>query len=229
VRHALIALAQPLDRVRHALIALALMLAGCGGGSSSSTSASRPTSSASRPTSSSTTTSDTTSTASTTTTTAKPPSGVTPGQHLAAGFHLTSPAFRPGGAIPRAYTCDGRGTPLPLHWTGIPKAAKELVLVMRDPDAPGGPFVHWAVAGISTTSTGFPSGGISGHVVLGRNSFGANAYGGPCPPKGSAAHHYVLTLSALASPSGLRTGFSPDELRARALAIATLIGTYARR
>ena len=97
--------------------------------------------------------------------------------------------------------------------------------MMRDPDAPGGPFIHWAVAGIPPTSTRLPA----RKVVLGRNSFGANAYGGPCPPNGSPAHHYVLTLSALASPSDLRTGFSPDQLRARALAIATLIGTYARR
>ncbi len=163
------------------------------------------------------------------TTTTPPPPGVTPGQHLAAGFHLTSPAFRPGGPIPRAYTCDGRQTSLPLRWSGVPHAAKELVLVMRDPDAPAGPFIHWAVAAISTTGSGFPAGGVSGHVILGRNSFGSNGYGGPCPPKGSPAHHYVLTLSALASPSGLRTGFNPDELRARALAIATLIGTYARR
>jgi Raf kinase inhibitor-like YbhB/YbcL family protein len=221
--------------VRRALIAAALMLAGCGGqsASSASTSASRPTSSsaissaASSPTSSPS--SAATSAASTTTTTPKPPRGVTPGQHLAAGFHLTSPAFHAGGPIPRAYTCDGGGTSLPLRWTGVPKAAKELVLVMRDPDAPGGPFTHWAVAGIAPSSTGFPAGGVSGHVVLGRNSFGANAYGGPCPPKGSPAHHYVLTLSALASPSGLHPGFSPDQLRARALAIATLIGTYARR
>jgi Raf kinase inhibitor-like YbhB/YbcL family protein len=205
--------------VRRGLIALALLLAGCGGGSSSSTSAPQAKSA-------STASSAATSTASTTaTTTTKPPSGVTPGQHLAAGFHLTSPAFRPGRAIPRAYTCDGRGTSLPLHWTGVPKAARELVLVMRDPDAPGAPFVHWALAGISPTTTRVPA----AHVVLGRNSFGANAYGGPCPPTGSPAHHYVLTLTALASPSGLRTGFSPDRLRARALAIATLIGTYARR
>jgi Raf kinase inhibitor-like YbhB/YbcL family protein len=215
-------------RAQTILVTLALTAAGCGGSSSSSSSTL-----ASQPTSASTTSSATTSTASTTTTsTAKPPSGVTPGQHLAAGFHLTSPAFRSGGAIPRIYTCDGRGTSLPLHWTGVPRAAKELVLVMRDPDAGGrglqslgGGFIHWAVAGIPPTSTGLPA----GHVVPGRNSFGANAYGGPCPPTGSRAHHYVLTLSALASPSGLRTGFSPDQLRARALAIATLIGTYARR
>ncbi len=127
------------------------------------------------------------------------------------------------------YTCDGRQTSLPLRWTGVPHGATELVLVMRDPDAPGGPFVHWALAGITPATTGFPAGGVSGQVIPGRNSTGSLGYTGPCPPAGSPAHHYVLTLSALAAPSGLKPGFSPDQLQAQALGIATLIGTYARR
>jgi Raf kinase inhibitor-like YbhB/YbcL family protein len=126
------------------------------------------------------------------------------------------------------YTCDGRGTSLPLSWSGVPHDAKELVLVMRDPDAPGGTFVHWALAGIAPTATGFPAGGVSGQVIPGRNSAGTLGYTGPCPPAGAQAHHYVLTLSALVSPSGLHPGFTADQLQTRALAIATLIGTYAR-
>jgi Raf kinase inhibitor-like YbhB/YbcL family protein len=184
--------------VKRALVAAALILAGCGSSSSS------PTSAAS-------------STAVSTSSTPAP-------AHLAAGFHMTSPAFRAGHAIPRAYTCDGPDTQLPLHWTGVPAGAKELVLVMRDPDAPGGPFVHWALAGIPPSATGVPAGG----VIPGRNSFGSLSYRGPCPPPGDKPHHYVLTLNALATPSGLHAGFNPDELRSRTLAIATLIGTYAR-
>jgi Raf kinase inhibitor-like YbhB/YbcL family protein len=103
------------------------------------------------------------------------------------------------------------------------------VLVVRDPDAPGGGFVHWAVAGINPATTSFPAGGVSGQITPGRNSFGSLGYRGPCPPTGASAHHYVFTLSALASASGLRTGFSPDQLQTQALGIATLTGTYARR
>ena len=183
-----------------ALIAVALILAACGAGSKSPSTA-----------------------------TTTPPRAAGTGRHPSTGFHLTSPAFRPGAPIPRVYTCDGRELSLPLQWTGVPRAAKELVLVMRDPDAPGGSFVHWALAGIAPSSTALPAGAVRGHAIPGRNSFGANVYGGPCPPRGAPAHHYVLTLSALASPSGLRPGFSPDQLRARPLAIATLIGSYARR
>jgi Raf kinase inhibitor-like YbhB/YbcL family protein len=182
--------------VKRAAVLVALILAGCGGSSSHS------------------------STTSTTTTVS-----ATPTVTLASGFHLSSTVFHAGGPIPPTYTCDGRDTPLPVRWTGVPKGTKELVLVMRDPDAPAGPFVHWAVAGITPSASIVPTRG----VILGRNSFGSVGYRGPCPPRGSRPHHYVLTLSALATPSGLRSGFSPDQLRSRALGIATLIGTYARR
>jgi hypothetical protein len=169
-------------------------------------------------------------TATTATATSTPaPAGVTPGQTLASGFRLTSPAFRPGAAIPRQYTCDGSDLSLPLRFSGVPRSARELVLVMRDPDAPGGNFVHWALAGIAPGATALPVGGVAGRVIPGRNSFGSLGYRGPCPPPGGGPHHYVLTLSALSGASGLRPGFAPDQLQTAALGIATLIGTYARR
>jgi Raf kinase inhibitor-like YbhB/YbcL family protein len=98
------------------------------------------------------------------------------------------------------------------------------VLVIRDPDAPTGNFVHWAAAGIPPNEIEVPESAIEG-----RNSFGSLGYRGPCPPRGGKPHHYVITLDALGSPSGLKTGFSADQLRTAALAIATLTGTYARR
>ncbi len=101
--------------------------------------------------------------------------------------------------------------------------------MMRDPDAPSGNFVHWALAGIDPTTVGSQAGGVPGFVAPGRNSFGTLGYRGPCPPSGDKPHHYVLTLSALSARSGLKAGFSTDELRTNAVAIATLIGTYARR
>jgi Raf kinase inhibitor-like YbhB/YbcL family protein len=159
----------------------------------------------------------------------RPPPGVTPGQRLASGFSLTSPAFHPGAAIPRQYTCDGADISPPLRFSGVPRTARELVLVVRDPDAPGGNFVHWALAGIAPTTAALPQSGVAGHVVPGRNSFGSLGYRGPCPPRGSRPHHYVLTLSALSSASGLHPGFTPDQLQTAALGIATLIGTYARQ
>ncbi|MBV9311713.1 MAG: YbhB/YbcL family Raf kinase inhibitor-like protein [Solirubrobacterales bacterium] len=151
-----------------------------------------------------------------------------PAVHLSHSLRLSSAAFVNNGAIPRVFTCEGRDVSLPVHWTGVPSGVRELVLVMRDPDAPGGDFIHWALAGISPSTRGFAAGGVSGQVVPGRNSFGALGYRGPCPPSGKP-HHYVLTLSALSAPSGLKPGWTTAQLQVRAVAITTLVGTYGRR
>ncbi len=142
---------------------------------------------------------------------------------LARGFHLSSPAFHNNRAIPPRYTCSGAGQPIPLTWSGVPKSAHELVLVIRDPDAPGSPFTHWALAGISPQTHGVPA-----NAIAGRNSAGGNGYTPPCPPHGSRAHHYVITLTALSGASGLKPGFDPNQLRTSAVGIATLVGTYER-
>jgi Raf kinase inhibitor-like YbhB/YbcL family protein len=151
-----------------------------------------------------------------------------PAVHLAGSLRLNGPAFAQNGSIPRTFTCAGRNVSPPLRWTGVPAGTRELVLVMRDADAPSGDFIHWALAGIPPGARAFREGGVSGQAIPGRNSFGALGYRGPCPP-GGRAHHYVLTLSALSTPSGLKPGWTTEQLRVRAIAIATLVGTYARR
>jgi hypothetical protein len=139
--------------------------------------------------------------------------------------------FKPGGTISPAHTCDGRDLSLPLHATGLPSATKELVVVMRDPDAPGGNFIHWAVAHLEPAngSMSLPAGATPAGAVLGRNSFGSLGYRGPCPPSGPA-HHYVITVFALGQPSGLSKGFSADDVSALpVLGQGTLTGRYARQ
>jgi Raf kinase inhibitor-like YbhB/YbcL family protein len=92
-----------------------------------------------------------------------------------------------------------------------------MAVVMSDPDAPGGTFIHW---------TRWGSG------VEGRNSFGKTGYDGPCPPKGDAPHHYVVTVYALRAPLTLARGASPDEVLAaikkQASASGSQTGTYGR-
>jgi hypothetical protein len=142
---------------------------------------------------------------------------------------LTSPAFAAGAPIPRVYTCDGRGVSPPLRWSGVPKGTRELVLLIRDPDAPGGSFIHWAVAGIAPGARSIGPGAAPAGAVQGANSSGSDGYTPPCPPHGDRAHHYVIRVIALARPSGLRTGFDASSLPASGLATGTLVGTYARR
>src|SRR5205807_4172629 len=102
--------------------------------------------------------------------------------------------------IPRRYTCAGAGAKLPLRWRGVPASARELVLVVTDPDAPGGRFVHWTVFGIPPTARSVPASAPSG-----TNSAGSTGWTPPCPPAGPP-HRYVFDLYALARRSGLRSG-----------------------
>ena len=141
---------------------------------------------------------------------------------------IRSPAFASGHAIPRAYTCSGRGISPPLEWSGAPDGTRELVLLMHDIDAPGGNFVHWAVAGIpprtdSVTASHAPRGGVQG-----ANSAGGVGYTPPCPPHGDRPHRYLITILALARHTGLRRGFAPSRLPGTGLASGTLVGTYVR-
>ena len=146
---------------------------------------------------------------------------------------LSSVAFRDGEPIPSRYTCDGQGASPPLAWSGVPRAAKELALLMEDPDAPNGTFVHWTAWGIDPSTKGLPEGADGGVLTVGKNSFGDARYGGPCPPEGDDPHRYVFTVYALSGPLGLEEAAGPDDVREAigkiALAKGTLTGTYGRR
>jgi Raf kinase inhibitor-like YbhB/YbcL family protein len=143
---------------------------------------------------------------------------------------LSSPAFAPGGTIPATYTCAGRGISPPLRWSGVPAGTRELALELIDPDAPGGPFLHWALAGIPPTVRALAVGeSVPPGAVAGSNSFGKLGYGGPCPPPGAKPHRYVFVLLALGSPSGLSRGFGAGAVPvSRALALGKLQATFGR-
>lgn len=112
---------------------------------------------------------------------------------------LTSSAFSANGYIPKLYTCDGSNISPPLAWSNIPSSAKSLALIVDDPDAPAGTWVHWVVYNLPVTSTGLAAGAtLPASTKQGMNSFGKAAYGGPCPPSGQD-HRYVHKLYALDS------------------------------
>lgn len=120
-----------------------------------------------------------------------------------------------GETIPRRYTCDGANTAPSVHSENMPGAADRLI-VMTDPDAPGGTFVHWTAWG----------------AAEGRNSFGKTGYSGPCPPKGDEPHHYVITVYDLRHKLGVAAGASASEvLKAAgkdAFAKGSITGLYGR-
>jgi len=135
----------------------------------------------------------------------------TPLPGAAAAMMLTSPAFSDGGTIPRRYTCDGDGISPPLSWSGVPRAARELALVVEDRDADR--FVHWTVLGIAAAQREITEGSVPAGAVETDNSFGEHGWGAPCPPQGDGSHHYVFVLYATDARLDLGPQASPDEVR----------------
>ena len=107
---------------------------------------------------------------------------------------VTSAAFRDGGAIPRANTCDGPGVAPTIQWRSVPVTTKTVAVVVDDPDAPGGDFLHWLVIELPGGAGSVPS-RLSGVSEL-DNTGGTRGWTPPCPPAGST-HHYRFTVYAL--------------------------------
>jgi Raf kinase inhibitor-like YbhB/YbcL family protein len=142
---------------------------------------------------------------------------------------VSSAAFTEGGDIPRRYTCDGQDLSPPLSFAGVPSDARELALLVEDPDAPGGTFVHWVAWGIDAAKSGLAEGETA--PGSGTNDFGRPGYGGPCPPRGPA-HRYVFSVFAVSDPLNLAAGASADDLRralaGRVVADGRVAGRYTR-
>ncbi len=143
---------------------------------------------------------------------------------------VASAAFANNKPIPSGFTCDGPNSSPPLKLGKVPKATKDRALIMTDPDAPSGTFVHWVAWNLPRG--GVPEETLPAQVVQGKNTFGREAYNGPCPPAGSDAHHYVFDVYAVSKKITLAPGASADDLRAamkgNVVAQGKLTGTYQR-
>ncbi len=151
-------------------------------------------------------------------------------------LQVTSPAFASGNAIPREYTCDGPDQSPELRWNEFPAGIVTFALVMDDPDAPAGDWVHWVVWNIPATSHGLAENSsrqeqFADGTRQGRNDFGKVGYNGPCPPPGRP-HRYFFHVYAVATKLGLPAGASRAELdsalKGHILAEAEYMGTYRR-
>lgn len=152
---------------------------------------------------------------------------------------VTSGGFSSNGAIPAKFSGDGEDLSPPLTFARVPREAKELVLIVDDPDAPGDePWVHWVVYKIPADGK-LPEGVDPSENPLkpngalqGKNSWGAVGYRGPAPPKGDGVHHYHFKVFALDEPLSVKPGLDKATLRAamkgHVLARGELIGTYQR-
>lgn len=146
-------------------------------------------------------------------------------------MHLTSPAFANGAAIPAAHTCDGTDGSPPLVIDGVPDKARSLVLIMDDPDAPMGTWVHWVLWNIPPQTAALAENSVPAGSVQGRNSWQRTGYGGPCPPLGS--HRYFFKLYALDTllnlPASAGKADVERAMKGHVMADAGLMGIYRRR
>jgi len=151
-------------------------------------------------------------------------------------IQLTSSAFTEGDLIPKRHTCDGEDFSPALAWTGVPQGTKSLALIMDDPDAPVGTFVHWVLYDMPGDLTSLSEwiarkASLSGVGTQGKNGFGETGYNGPCPPRGKA-HRYYFKLYALDTILGLKPGASKADVEkamvGHILAQGQLMGKYGR-
>ena len=144
---------------------------------------------------------------------------------------ITSPAFEDSGVIPIKYTCDGENVNPPLKFIGVPEATQSLVLIMDDPDAAIGIWVHWVVANIDPEITSINEGIAPKGAKEGINSSGNFGYDGPCPPSGT--HRYFFRLYALDKKLEIVSINSKEEIEqmmsVHIIAQAELMGQYSRQ
>jgi len=143
---------------------------------------------------------------------------------------LTSSAVKEGQNIPRKYTCDDQNISPPVAWSGIPEKAKSLVVIMDDPDAPAGTWVHWVLFNLKPDLPGLNEGDTGGGNE-GKNGFNRVGYGGPCPPRGST-HRYFIKLYVLDRMLDLKEGVTKaqveEQMRGHILAQGQLMARYGR-
>jgi Raf kinase inhibitor-like YbhB/YbcL family protein len=142
-------------------------------------------------------------------------------------LQLTSPAFRDKEPIPDMYTCHGSNINPELDIANIPAKTKSLALVVDDPDAPEGIWVHWLLYDITPKTQKIGQNSTVGSEGL--TDFGIFHYRGPCPDN-KRVHRYSFRIYALSERVELNEGFIKSDLerkmKGKILGQAELIGTY---
>lgn len=149
---------------------------------------------------------------------------------------MSSPAFEEGSRIPTKYSCQGQDVSPALQWGEPPEGTQSFVLIVDDPDAPGGVFTHWVLFNIPSATRQLPEAAptiprLADGSLQGKNDFGKIGYGGPCPPPGHA-HRYQFTIYGLDQMLDLKTGASRKQvleaMMGHILGQGRLTGSYQR-
>ncbi len=163
-------------------------------------------------------------------------SNISAAQGKQASLEIKSSAFQPGGTMPRKNTCDGNDLSPQLSWSNPPSGTRAFALIVDDPDAMGGAWVHWVIYDLPADTREMAEGvptteALSNRAKQGINDFHKIGYGGPCAPQGQT-HRYVFKLYALDAPTGLQPRATKQQLlkaiENHVLAEGELIGRYKR-
>jgi len=165
---------------------------------------------------------------------AAPPKGgtvVIPDKTASSAMVLVSASFAAGETIPTRYSLYGENLTPDLTWDKVPEGTRSFALICRDPDAPGGTFVHWILFNIPENVRVLPE-GLGRESALpfggtqGMNSFQRVGYDGPKPPSGT--HRYYFDLYALDVKPALDRAATADRvleaLKGHVLYQASLMG-----
>jgi len=162
-----------------------------------------------------------------------PPPPVEATSEAVTSLEITSDAFEYEGSIPSDYSCDGENTSPALTWSEPPSGTQSFALIMDDPDAPLGTFVHWVIFNIPASARGLEQATpkipqLEDGSIQGQNSANLSGYMGPCPPTGT--HRYFFKLYALDTTLDLTSDAKKDDLLSamdgHIFAEGELMGTY---
>lgn len=138
--------------------------------------------------------------------------------------------FVHNGNIPSKYTCDGEDLAPVLYIEDVPECTKELALIVDDPDAPMGTWVHWVLYNLPFNTTKIDNNNLPEGTIEGTTDFNRLGWGGPCPPSG--VHRYFFKLYALSEKINLEKGATKTQLETaidgKIIEKAELIGLYKR-
>jgi len=147
------------------------------------------------------------------------------------GLKMTSPVFENNGNIPKKYTCDGKDVNPPLLIENVLANTKSLALIVDDPDAPRGTWVHWVVWNIDPQTGEIKEDSVPKNAKQGMNDFRKRDYGGPCPPSGT--HRYFFKLYALDTVLNIGQDATKADLekamKGHIFEEVSLIGLYKRK
>jgi len=144
---------------------------------------------------------------------------------------LQSSAFADNSEIPKKFGCQGEDISPPLSWQNTHSQTKSYVLIVDDPDAPAGTWVHWVLFNISPDINNLDENATAQNAISGKNSWGTQGYRGPCPPSGT--HRYFFKIYALDQKLNLSDNADKKEvikvMEGHVLGKAELMGFYSAK